>query len=168
MTAPTASPETRTGGCLCGAVSYTVAGPVRDSYACSCTHCSRVAGAPTVWWVAFDRAALSWSGEPAWFASWPTLRRAFCSACGSSLASVADDGATVSVTGSSLDDRTGSDLAPYGHSFRDQAPVWMSVALVPEPQLRRRRPTSGNGLAAELSRAGPPRSRPRPRRAGCW
>lgn len=134
MTVPTTVSAARTGGCLCGAVTYTVAGSVRDSYGCSWSHCSRVAGAPTVWWVAFDREGLSWSGEPAWFATWPTLHRAFCSRCGSHLASVANQGATVSVTGCSLDDQTGADLAPYGHSFRDQAPAWLSVALVPEPQ----------------------------------
>lgn len=87
-----------------------------------------------MWWVAFGRDALTWTGpggEPTWFATWPTLRRGFCPRCGTHLVSVADDAATVSMTGSTLDDRTGADLAPYGHSFRDQAPAWMSVALAP-------------------------------------
>jgi hypothetical protein len=89
-----------------------------------------------MWWVAFDLETLSWSGEPLWFATWPTVRRAFCGRCGSNLVSVADKAPTVSVTGACLDDRTGDDLAPYGYSFPDQAPAWMSVALAPEPQVR--------------------------------
>jgi hypothetical protein len=91
-----------------------------------------------MWWVAFRRDALTWTGtggEPPWFATWPTLRRGFCSRCGSNLVSVADGAPTVSATGSSLDDRTGQDLEPFGHSFRDQAPAWMSIALAPELQL---------------------------------
>lgn len=133
---PATAPEARTGRCQCGAVAYTVTGPVRDSYLCSCHHCTRVSGAPTVWWVAFDREGLTWMKEPAWFATWPTLRRAFCPRCGSHLASVADDAPTISLTGVSLDERTGADLAPCGHSFRDQAPAWMSITLAPEPQPR--------------------------------
>ena len=137
--APTTEPASRTGSCQCRAVTYAVTGPVRDSYLCSCAHCSRISGAPAVWWVAFRRDALTWTGpggEPTWYATWPTLRRGFCPRCGTNVVSVADDAATVSVTGSTLDDRTGADLAPYGHSFRDQAPAWMNVALAPEPQLQ--------------------------------
>jgi ADP-ribose pyrophosphatase YjhB (NUDIX family) len=127
-------PAQRSGGCLCGAVAYTVTGPVRDSYCCSCHHCARSTGAPTVWWVAFDQEEVAWSGELAWVATWPTLRRAFCRTCGSSLASVADGARTLSLTGASLNDQTGPGLEPFGHSFRDRAPAWMSIALAPEPQ----------------------------------
>ncbi|SEK43254.1 Glutathione-dependent formaldehyde-activating enzyme [Streptacidiphilus jiangxiensis] len=89
-----------------------------------------------MWRVAFDRDALTWTGEPAWFATWPTLQRAFCPKCGSHLASAADGAPTISLTGAGLDDRTGADLVPCGHSFRDLAPTWMSITLAPEPQPR--------------------------------
>ena len=136
MTVPTTTvPGVRAGRCQCEAVSYTVTGPLRDSYLCSCRHCTRVSGAPAMWWVAFDREALTWSGNLTWYATWPTLRRAFCSTCGTHLASVADGAPTISLTGSSLDEGTGVDLEPYGHSFRDQAPAWMSIVLAPETRL---------------------------------
>lgn len=77
------------------------------------------AGAPVMWWVSVDQAALTWSGTPSWYATWPTLHRAFCGTCGANLASVADGAPTISLTGTSLDDRAGAELAPYGFSFRD-------------------------------------------------
>ncbi len=132
---PATAPGTRTGSCQCGAVTYQVVGPVRDSYLCTCLHCSRTSGAPAVWWVAFEHDALTWTGagEPVWFATWPTLRRGWCPRCGSHLVSVADGAPTLSVTGTSLDRRAGADLEPYGHSFRDQTPAWMRITLAPEP-----------------------------------
>ncbi|HGG64526.1 MAG TPA: GFA family protein, partial [Rhodobacteraceae bacterium] len=34
----------KTGGCLCGAVTYVVNGPLRDVIACHCTQCRKSSG----------------------------------------------------------------------------------------------------------------------------
>jgi len=84
-------------------------------------------------WVGFQ--TLTWTGaEPTWHATFPTLRRAFCSSCGTHLASIAAESPTPAVTAFSLDDQTG--LEPVGNSFRDQAPQWITITLAPDPQLQ--------------------------------
>ncbi|MGW1158867.1 GFA family protein [Streptomyces sp. NPDC002519] len=102
---------------------------------CSCRHETRISGGPAVLWVGFRRDRLRWvgpGGEPTWYASWPTLRRGFCPRCGSQLVSVADDSGMIMVTAFSLDDRSGTD--PVGHSFREEAVPWMTIALAPDPR----------------------------------
>ncbi|MFF0429041.1 NUDIX domain-containing protein [Streptomyces sp. NPDC004520] len=103
---------------------------------CSCRHETRISGGPAVLWVGFRKDGLTWTGpggEPRWYATWPTLRRGFCPRCGTHLVSVADDSDMVMVTGFSLDDRSGTD--PVGHSYRQEAVPWMTVALADGPGL---------------------------------
>lgn len=86
-------------------------------------------------WVGFRRETLTWTGpggEPTWHSTWPTLQRGFCPRCGTHLISVADDSDMVMVTTFSLTQQ-GSDLEPVGHSFRQRAVPWMTVALAPDP-----------------------------------
>jgi hypothetical protein len=126
--------EIRTGRCQCGAIAYQVTGAPSDPHLCSCPHDSRISGGPAVLWVGFSSDGLQWTGpggEPTWYATWPTLRRGFCPRCGTHLISVAHDSDMVMVTGFSLDDPSGT--APVGHSFRDQAVPWMTIALAPAP-----------------------------------
>jgi hypothetical protein len=127
-----AATEIRTGRCQCGAIAYQVAGAPSDPHLCSCPHETRISGGPAVLWVGFPADGLRWIGsEPTWYATWPTLRRGFCARCGTHLISVAEDSDLVMVTGFSLDDPSGT--APVGHSFRDQAVPWMTIALAPDP-----------------------------------
>ena len=81
MTAPT------TGGCLCGAVRYSIAGEVGPAGYCHCTDCRRVTGS------AFNIAApvrladFEITGDLGSYAhpaeSGTILTRYFCAACGS-------------------------------------------------------------------------------------
>ena len=78
--------ELKRGSCLCGRVSFTVAGSLRPPDACHCVQCRKHSGhyfASTN----VSRAALSISGEESvsWFQSSAKVRRGFCSTCGSSL-----------------------------------------------------------------------------------
>jgi hypothetical protein len=78
--------ERHAGGCLCGAVRYTVEGPMRDVVVCHCSRCRRMHGhvaaysgcATASLTVVDDAEALRWylADERA---------RGFCSRCGSSL-----------------------------------------------------------------------------------
>ncbi|MGW0770828.1 GFA family protein [Streptomyces sp. NPDC002676] len=127
-------PEVRTGSCLCGNIKYEVTGVPDDPHLCSCRHETRISGGPAVLWVGFRKDELRWiglGGEPTWYSSWPTLHRGFCPRCGSQLVSVADDSDMTMVTAFSLDDRSGTD--PVGHSYREEAVPWMTIALAPDP-----------------------------------
>jgi len=74
------------GSCLCGAVSFTVTGPLSAPDACHCTSCRKHSGH---YFASTDvpRAALTIRGADnlTWFQSSEKVRRGFCSTCGSSL-----------------------------------------------------------------------------------
>ena len=81
-------PTTLTGGCLCGAVRYTVSIPVTELRACHCTHCQKASGAAgTVNAIVPSEAFRITQGKPkrydATADSGRTLYRFFCSECGS-------------------------------------------------------------------------------------
>jgi hypothetical protein len=74
------------GSCLCGAVSFTVTGPLPSPTACHCTKCRKHSGhfeASTD----VSRVAVSVQGGQhlTWYHSSEKVRRGFCSTCGSSL-----------------------------------------------------------------------------------
>lgn len=77
---------TRTGSCLCGAVSFTVTGDLPGPDACHCTQCRKHSGH---YFASTDvaRAALAIRGEEHvhWYQSSAKVRRGFCARCGSSL-----------------------------------------------------------------------------------
>ncbi|WP_348761842.1 GFA family protein [uncultured Salinisphaera sp.] len=73
------------GRCACGAIVFTITGPVGDVVACHCRTCRRASGFV---WAAVECADrdLSISGDTlAWWASSEQASRGFCAACGSSL-----------------------------------------------------------------------------------
>lgn len=78
--------ETHRGGCLCGAVSFTVAGPLGAPDACHCRECRRQSGH---YWASTDvpRAAVTIEGEDTlrWYQSSERVRRGFCATCGAFL-----------------------------------------------------------------------------------
>jgi len=74
------------GSCLCGAVSFEVAGELKGPDACHCSQCRKTSGH---YWASTDvpRAALKIEGDDklTWFRSSEKVRRGFCSICGSAL-----------------------------------------------------------------------------------
>ncbi len=74
------------GSCLCGAVSFEVAGALPPPDACHCSQCRKQSGH---YWASTDvpRDALAISGGDrlTWFRSSERVRRGFCAVCGSSL-----------------------------------------------------------------------------------
>ena len=78
--------EFKRGSCLCGRVSFTVAGDLRAPDACHCVQCRKQSGhffASTN----VPRAVLVITGQESlsWYQSSAKVRRGFCSTCGSSL-----------------------------------------------------------------------------------
>ncbi len=83
-------PEPITGGCLCGAVRYTVSQPLEKIIACHCTHCQKASGAGASHNALLPTSAVTFtSGTPKLFRdtaeSGNILKRYFCGDCGSPL-----------------------------------------------------------------------------------
>ncbi len=74
----------KTGGCLCGAVTYRVTGPLRSVVACHCQQCRKSSG-HHVAATSCARDDIEISGEVTWYQSSDTARRGFCGICGSNL-----------------------------------------------------------------------------------
>ena len=109
--------ETRTGGCLCGAVTYRVAGPISDAHACHCGQCRRQSGHYVVGAQA-KKADIEIEGEAAvtWYRSSEQARRGFCSVCGSVLF-WDEGGAELSICAGGFDRPSG--LTLKSHIFVD-------------------------------------------------
>ena len=80
------SEQRHTGGCLCGAVRFEVAGPPKWTGYCHCRSCRKHTGAPVSAFAGYEREKVTVTGEAfARFASSPGVQRGFCSRCGSTL-----------------------------------------------------------------------------------
>ena len=116
--------DTRTGGCLCEAVTYTVTGPMRPVIACHCEQCRKTSG-HHVAATSAPRAAIAIEGEPVWFASSGSAQRGFCGVCGSNLFWDGGVSANMSIFAGTLDDASG--LALAGHIFTDDKGAYYEI-----------------------------------------
>jgi hypothetical protein len=117
---------TRTGGCLCGNIRFSLNGEPDYLHTCSCPHCQKLGGGPMMSWVSFPLQGLAWTGhgEPSWHYTFPgETRRGFCPVCGSQLCALDDGGDSIAITLSALDEATGLD--PVNQSFRGDAVGWL-------------------------------------------
>lgn len=114
-------PETprATGSCLCGAVRFSIHGPLRDVSYCHCLMCQRAASHGVAYTACEpDALVVADRRKLRWYRSSPQSRRGFCGTCGSQLFWEPADGRRVSVSAGSLDQPTG--LRPGKHLFCDQ------------------------------------------------
>jgi len=102
-----------TGGCLCGAVTYTVKGDLRPVVACHCTQCRKTTG-HYVSATSARRDCITIKGPVTWFQSSASARRGFCATCGSNLF-WDGQGVNMSIMAGTLDGPTG--LKTRGHIF---------------------------------------------------
>lgn len=105
-----------TGGCACGAVRYSVSGPLRPVIACHCQTCRRASGhymaatrAPR------ERVAITGGANVTWYRASDHAARGFCATCGSHLFFAPTDGAQLSLFAGGLDAPTGLGLAGHIH-----------------------------------------------------
>ena len=110
-------PEGRaTGGCLCGAVRYTVRGPLRGVIVCHCGQCRRWHGHLGAYTsAARPHVTLQGADALVWFTSSERGRRGFCGSCGSSLFFEAVGADRLGIAAGSLDQPSG--LAVIGHEY---------------------------------------------------
>lgn len=106
------APSVHTGGCLCGAVRYRVAGPLRAVVMCHCTQCRRMTG-HVMAATAARRAdfRLVSDGELKWYVSSAEARRGFCGRCGSTLFWEGVGLDRISIAAGTLDDTRGLKIA---------------------------------------------------------
>lgn len=108
--------DTHTGGCLCGAVRYEVAGPLRAVVLCHCTQCRRSTGHFMAATAARHRDfRLTSEAQLRWYASSDSARRAFCGRCGSTLFWQGDGRNYISIAAGTLDGATGLPSACHIH-----------------------------------------------------
>ena len=102
------------GSCLCGAVRFEVAGPLRPPDACHCVQCRKQSGH---FWASTDvpRTDLTIHGDEslAWFQSSVKVRRGFCARCGSSLFWDPIEKDRIAVAMGALDPPTGTRLGMH-------------------------------------------------------
>jgi len=115
------------GGCLCGAVRYTLYGPVRFLCYCHCTSCRRAAGAPMVPWGTVALADLSIvRGELTQYRSSPPVQRGFCVSCGTGISyRHTDRPQEVDVALATLDEP--QHLAPEAHVWVADKVPWLQI-----------------------------------------
>jgi hypothetical protein len=78
--------ETRTGGCQCGRIRYSVAIDDDDAYLCHCRMCQRATGGVSIAFKNVRIADVVWTTrEPERFRSSPIAERGFCRECGTPL-----------------------------------------------------------------------------------
>jgi hypothetical protein len=96
--------EQYSGGCLCGAVRYSVDGELREVLYCHCSQCRRQSGH---YFAATNCRAADLKVEGGehltWFRASDTARRGFCRVCGSALFWHGDGDEMISVLAGSFD-----------------------------------------------------------------
>lgn len=106
----------RQGGCLCGAVRYTVKGAMRDVVACHCTQCRKQSGH---YYAATDTncSNLEVMGQDniTHYKASNEATRSFCKTCGSALFWQLDGNERISILAGTLD--APSDLKLIHHIF---------------------------------------------------
>jgi hypothetical protein len=121
--------ETRTGGCLCGAVRYQASWPPIATAVCHCKNCQKQAGSALSVIAVLPRDGLTIEGELTLFedkgeSGQPVWRR-FCGKCGSPVTSDtpgAQEQGMIFLKAGTLDDA--SDLVPAVHYWKSSAQQW--------------------------------------------
>ena len=124
------TPPTRTGGCLCGAVRFTVSAEPLAIRTCWCRLCQALgAGSATVN-AGFPSDAVNVTGQVTTYTSTAdsgtALDRSFCPICGTALFSQAHTRRhQLFIRVGAMDER--EDLAPQVTIWTEQAPRWACI-----------------------------------------
>ena len=123
--------EEHQGGCLCGAVRYTLRGAPLYSSHCHCRSCQKATGAGFATWSGVKEENFEVThGRLALYASSPGVRRGFCDRCGSSLTYAGDRWpGQIAILAATLDEP--GIATPTAHVYlEDKLPwVWLDDEL---------------------------------------
>ena len=128
---PSDRPAVR-GGCLCGAVRYEADEPPFTVGYCHCRRCQKGIGNAVGTAALFRRDSFRVvAGGLTWFQSSPTLRRGFCSICGSPIAAQHEDRRYTAVWLGTFDDPASHE--PSVQWYCESRIPWVSIgADLPE------------------------------------
>jgi hypothetical protein len=115
----------RTGGCQCGAVRFSVSGPLGRASICHCRMCQKAFAGPYGALVSAPEGLIWTRGAPAHFRSSNRVRRGFCAACGTPL-TFEIDGEPVELAIVAFDDP--ASIAPVIQHALDARLPWTDVA----------------------------------------
>ena len=119
----------KSGGCQCGKVRYSVDIAGAEAYLCHCRMCQRATGGFAASFVHIKSGA-TWHVEPAWYASSPVAKRPFCRDCGSPLGFKFNNREGIDITFGSLDDPNG--LKPVAHAGAESLhEAWLDTSKLP-------------------------------------
>jgi hypothetical protein len=108
----------RSGGCLCGAVRFSVRGEPSVVGTCHCADCRKATGAAFVFYADWPRSAFTSVGQVKVFNG-----RSFCPACGSRVFHLSEPTAEIMV--GALDDAPG-DLRPVREGWTIRREHWIA------------------------------------------
>ena len=115
------------GSCLCGAVRYQIAGPLKMAGHCHCSICRKAHGAAFATWTMVRTDQFEWlAGEEYLhaYSSSPDRQRLFCGECGTPIAAT-HNGHIGEVVLASLDDEPG--IRPREHIFVGSRACWHEI-----------------------------------------
>lgn len=116
------------GGCLCGAVRFEAHGAAKWTAYCHCHSCRKHTGAPVAAFAGYERTNVRFTkGQLATYASSPSVKRGFCSVCGSTLTYEGDRWPSeIHVHIGAFD--APQDFAPKVHAFAEERIPWLHLA----------------------------------------
>ena len=117
-----------TGGCLCGAIRYTIEGPLGALVFCHCSQCRKAQGtafASSVPVAARQFSLQSGAEKLKCYRATPHKGRYFCADCGSPIYSRIDGADSLRVRAGSFDCPV--DLVPSAHIFVADKASWFEI-----------------------------------------
>ena len=118
--------EQHEGGCLCGAIRYTMRSEPTYSGHCHCRSCQKAIGAGFVTWAGVKSENFEVTqGEITFCETSPGVQRGFCGRCGTSLTFTGDDWNDIGVTAATLDDPTFA--KPTSNVYLDHKQPWVVI-----------------------------------------
>jgi hypothetical protein len=129
--------EIRRGGCLCGAITYQLNGPLRPVVACHCVQCRKTSG-HYVAATQIEAKNADIRGEALnWYRSSGEAERGFCSICGSNLFWRRTGNPYLSVWAGTIDGPTGLKMESqlYAESAGDYYDL-PNVPVIPQSELK--------------------------------
>ncbi|WP_417458186.1 GFA family protein [Kordiimonas sp.] len=115
-----------TGGCLCGAVRYEVAGPLRDIVNCHCSMCQKLHGSFGAHTKALKKnIKITRDDGLGFYKTSDVAERGYCRECGSSLFWQPFDLDATGILAGSLDDASG--LKTMGHIFTGEKAGFVEI-----------------------------------------
>ena len=115
------------GGCFCGAIRYQLSGGPEWSSHCHCRSCQLAVGAAYTTWVGVKAENFEVTRGTIATHALEGVERGFCSACGTSLTYIAEEGwpGQVSVLAPTLDDP--GIASPAAHVYLDHKQPWVKL-----------------------------------------